>query len=117
MRPGFLDSIVRHNGTYLVQRSSGLLIAGTSTEEAGFERELDEAVIADIERRAGELVPELRSAEVTERWNGFRPGIEGEGPMIARVGDGSVFAAIGHYRNGILLAPETARMVADLVSA
>ncbi len=115
MRPGFLGPIVRNRETYVVQRSSGVVIAGTSTEDAGFERGIDEGVIADIGRRAGELVPELRSAEMVERWNGLRPGIAGEAPLIGRVGDGAVFAAFGHYRNGILLAPETARAIAGQV--
>jgi glycine oxidase len=117
MPAAFLGSILRHESTYLMQRSSGLLIAGTSTEEVGFDRSLDENVTADIERRAADLVPELRSMTPVERWNGFRPGIAGEGPMIERVGEGSVFAAFGHYRNGILLAPETARMIGDLTAS
>jgi len=115
MPPGLLASIVRNHGTYIVQRSSGLVIAGTSTEDAGFDRTLDETVLADIARRAAELVPELREAEIVERWNGLRPQIEGEAPLIARVAEAPVYAAIGHYRNGILLAPETARLVVDLV--
>jgi glycine oxidase len=113
MAPGFLGPTVRRDKTYVMQRASGMVIAGTSTEEVGFDRTLDEAVLADIERRAGDLVPELRSLKPVERWNGFRPAISGEGPMIGQIGDGPVFAAFGHYRNGILLAPETARMVLE----
>jgi glycine/D-amino acid oxidase-like deaminating enzyme len=117
MPPGLLASIVRNHGTYLVQRSSGIVIAGTSTEHAGFDRSLDEAVIADIARRAGEMAPELRGVEMVERWNGFRPAIAADAPFIGRVAEGPVYAAIGHYRNGILLAPETARLIANLVAA
>jgi glycine oxidase ThiO len=115
MPPGFLGPIVRHNGTYILQRSSGLLIAGSSSEDAGFERTLDENVIADIERRAAELVPELRDITPVERWNGLRPAVEGERPLIGRIPGTAVFTAFGHYRNGILLAPETARLIAELI--
>jgi glycine oxidase len=115
LAPGAIAGIVRNNGTYILQRSSGMVVAGSSTEEAGFNRALDEPVLADIERRVGALVPQLAGQEVRERWNGFRPGIVGEGPMIGRVPGTSVFTAFGHYRNGILLAPETARRVTDLM--
>lgn len=116
MAPGFLGSIVRGGGgTYVMQRSSGVVIAGSSTEDAGFEREIDEGVVADIARRAEALVPELRGVPIAERWNGLRPGIEGSGPVIGRVPGTAVYTAFGHYRNGILLAPETGRMVAGLV--
>jgi glycine oxidase len=115
MSPGIVGSIVRGGGTYVMQRSSGLVIAGSSTEDAGFDREIDEGIVADIARRAEELVPELRGVPIAERWNGLRPGIAGSGPVIGCVPGTTVYTAFGHYRNGILLAPETARLVAGLI--
>jgi len=115
MSPGVVSSIVRAGGTYVMQRSSGLVIAGSSTEDAGFERAIDEGVVAGIIRRAEALVPELRGVPVAERWNGFRPGVEGSIPVIGRVPGTAIYTAFGHYRNGILLAPETARMLAAMV--
>ena len=115
LAPGFLDRIIRNNGTYIMQRSSGVLIAGSSKEDAGFSRNLDERVIADIVRRAAVLVPTLRGLKPDERWNGLRPGIESDAPHIVRVEGTDVYTAFGHYRNGILLAPETASMVASMV--
>jgi glycine oxidase len=112
-----LGPILRHRQTYLLQRTSGLLIAGTSTEHVGFNRELDGEAIDDIRRRASGLLPELGALQPVERWNGFRPGIEGDLPLIGRVDGTSLWTAYGHYRNGILLAPETARRIADLVTA
>ncbi len=115
--PGLLEPILRHRQTYLAPRSSGLIIAGTSTERVGFDRELDEDVLADIQRRASALLPGLATLQPVERWNGFRPGIQGDEPLIGRVDGTSLWTAFGHYRNGILLAPETARRIADLVTA
>ncbi len=116
MPPGFLGPIVRHNGTYILQRSSGLLIAGSSSEDAGFDRTLDENVIADIERRAAELVPELRDITPVERWNrSASEAVDGRKDLlISRIPGTAVFTAFGHYRNGILLALETARLIAEL---
>lgn len=115
-----LGTILRHDGTYLlqrngVQRSGGALIAGSSTEYVGFDRSIDESIVSDIHARASRLLPALAASVPGARWNGFRPGIAGGDPVIGRVGGTSIWTAYGHYRNGILLAPETARMIAELV--
>lgn len=111
----FLDPILRHQRTYLLQRRSGTIVAGTSTEYVGFDRTIDEAVVSDIHRRASRLLPELSAFTPAERWNGFRPGVEGECPVVGRIEGTSIWTAFGHYRNGILLAPETARTIARSV--
>ena len=106
-----LDSLLRNGHTYLLQRRSGIIVAGSSTEHVGFERDIDEGVIADIHSRACRLLPELATARVADRWNGLRPHIEGEVPAIGRISGTTIWAACGHYRNGILLAPETSRLI------
>lgn len=117
--PGMLPSIVRQGHTYLLQRRNGTIIAGGSTEHAGFDRGIDRAVVADIRRRAEALLPALAAMEPAACWNGLRPAIataDGEpgAPLIGRV-EAKLWAAFGHYRNGILLAPETARLVASQI--
>jgi glycine oxidase len=119
-QPGMLPSIVRHGHTYLLQRGNGTIIAGSSTEHAGFERGIDLEIVAGIRRRAAALLGTLASMEPAACWNGFRPAIataDGEPgpPLIGRV-ESKLWAAFGHYRNGILLAPETARLVAGQMS-
>jgi len=113
---GFLEPILRDRKTYLLQRSSGWLIAGSTTEHAEFDRNIDEDAVEDIRRRAVALLPELGGDPPDERWNGFRPGIEGDAPAIGRVEGTRVWMAFGHYRNGILLAPATADRIAASVS-
>jgi glycine oxidase len=112
---GRLGTILRHENTYLLQRDSGCIIAGSSTEHAGFDRGIDESVVGDIHARASRLLPRLASMSPVERWNGFRPGIEGGIPSIGRVEGTGIWTAFGHYRNGILLAPETARRIEQSV--
>lgn len=109
-----LDSILRHHHTYLLQRSSGIIVAGTTTEHVGFDRSLDESACRDIDSRARRLLPSLPVP--SDRWNGFRPGIDGDAPAIGRIPGTNIWTACGHYRNGILLAPETARMIAELMA-
>ncbi len=112
-----LGTILRHAHTYLVQRETGLLIAGASTEDVGFDRAIDESIVGAIHARASRLLPALSAMLPTDRWIGFRPGIEGDAPAIGRIGDTAIWTAFGHYRNGILLAPETARRIAESVAA
>jgi glycine oxidase len=115
LEPGSLGPILRHGHTYVMQRSSGFTIAGTSSEEVGFNRELDSLIVDEIRARASELFPRLRSATEPTAWLGFRPATEGFEPAIGRVGDTCLWLAYGHYRNGILLAPATAARVAGEV--
>src|ERR1039458_10059476 len=112
LEPGTFGPILRHGHTYVMQRSSGFTIAGTSSEQVGFNRELDPLIVDDIRTRAGELVPRLRSAPEPIAWLGFRPATEDFAPAIGRLEDTCLWLAYGHYRNGILLAPATARRVA-----
>ena len=73
------------------------------------------AAVDNIHLRAARLLPALGSLTVEDYWNGFRPGLAGgaEGPVIGRIPGTSIWTAYGHYRNGILLAPETASIVAE----
>jgi glycine oxidase len=91
-------------------------VLGTTSETAGFDRSLDEGTLAGIQAAVARLVPAVASAPRTEAWAGFRPrladGLPAIGPVPSRPG---LFVATGHYRNGILLAEVTGRLVADAV--
>jgi glycine oxidase len=113
-----VDRMLRHGHTYVVQRRCasgrpGPVIAGGSMETVAFNRSLDEEVCADVHRRAARLVPALADMAPTERWNGLRPSTVTNGPLIGRIPDTRIWTAFGHHRNGILLAPETARIIAE----
>ena len=103
--------ILRHGHTYVLQRAGGLTIAGTTSEEAGFDRSIDPSAVVDIRARAGRLAPGLAAIDPASVWTGFRPGIRADGPALGRVGGSALWLAYGHYRNGILLAPATAARI------
>ena len=116
LAPGLLRPILRHHHTYLLQRSSGFLVAGTTSEEAGFDRNPDPEAAAGIARRATKLLPCLAGLGHPEVWIGFRPGAAH--PVIGRApGAPNLWLSYGHYRNGILLAPANARRLAAAVTA
>ena len=118
LEPGALGPVRRHGETYVLQRSNGYLIAGSNEQDIGFDRTVDVAVCDDIHRRAAQLFAPLEHATPVNRWIGFRPrSVEGDAPHIGRIAGTNVWLAYGHYRNGILLTPVTARRIAEDVIA
>jgi glycine oxidase len=111
MEPGLLPTILSNHETYLLQRESGTLVAGSSMENVGFERSVDTAIVEEIQRRAVRLLPALAGRQPSDSWNGMRPATEQGRPVVGRVGDTPVWTAYGHFRNGILLAPDTAETI------
>ncbi len=111
---GSLTSILRDGHTYVFQRQNGRVIAGSTEQRIGFDRSTDSALISDLRQRAQTLWPPLRGLPFDDSWFGFRPAAADGFPVLQRINSRCV-AAYGHYRNGILLAPWTARWVADEV--
>ena len=100
---------------YLVPKPRGFLWAGATVEDAGFRKRTTARGIAGLRAMATGYVPALRSAEVASAWAGLRPGSPDGLPVIGRVpGKDNTYVATGHFRNGILLAPITGALVADL---
>ncbi len=98
-------------GGYLVPRVDGRTLVGATVEEVGYARGVTLAGLRHLGDVATGMLPGLADATVLETWSGFRPGTPDGLPLVGDV-DG-VFVASGHFRNGILLAPLTARWVAD----
>lgn len=109
--------ILRQGHTYILERSNGVAIAGSTTERVGYLREPDPAQLDDIEGRARDLMPGLSGRPRTDTWIGFRPGTASGEPQLRGVADAPVYLAYGHYRNGILMAPATAEWIARAISA
>ncbi len=101
---------------YLVPKPRGYLWVGATVEDVGFRKKTTERGLAGLQRMAADLVPRLRRASVSSSWAGLRPGSPDGMPVIGRFpGKKNVFLATGHFRNGVLLAPVTGALVADLV--
>ena len=101
---------------YLVPRADGCLLVGATVEDVGFDESTTIAGLSGLMRAAIELVPALGDAALVEVRAGLRPVTRDELPVIgARAAEPGLFYAAGHYRNGALLAPITARIVADAV--
>jgi glycine oxidase len=101
---------------YLIPRNDGRLLAGSTTEEAGFEKLVTPEGVSAIKSMAVEIAPALKPLPVVDSWAGFRPrakdGLPVLGPTKQLAG---LFYATGHYRNGILLAPITGQLIAEAI--
>ena len=111
-----LRQVISHAEGYAVTRADGMTLAGTTVEDVGFDARPTAAVVARLLEDAARLAPRLADATVVEAWAGLRPGTPDGLPMIGRLGDWrGVSIAAGHFRNGILLAPITGELIADLL--
>lgn len=111
-----LHHIVEAPGVYLVPRSGGRVLVGATLEDNGFTPGLDQNVLESLHRRALDLVPGLGAASVVESWAGFRPCAEDELPILGPSACPAYWIAAGHYRDGILLAPLTAKILAKAMT-
>ena len=109
------NTILRHGHLYLLQRANGFFIAGASVEKAGFDRSIDSKAAQALEKAAAFVMPHLSETSPTEVWNGFRPA--SDQLHLGAWQASPVYLAYGHYRNGILLAPVTAKRLASQISA
>ena len=110
-----LDHVVWGPEIYLVPRSDGRLLIGATVEEMGFDASLTAGGMMDLLREAWEVLPGIYDLPVIESWVGFRPASRDDAPILGPTAMAGLIMATGHHRNGILLAPITARTIADTV--
>lgn len=102
---------------YIIPRLGGYLIAGSTSERAGYDKRVTAGGLSAIIAHATEIIPAAKSLPVVETWAGLRPfagdgrPILGADPQVA-----GLYYSTGHYRNGILLAPISARAISDLIT-
>jgi len=116
-----LHLVVRTPDIYIVPRTSGphagRAIIGATIEDAGFDKTLHPSDIAHLRSLAVALLPPLADAPQLEAWAGLRPATPDGLPLLGALPtEPNHFIATGHYRDGILLAPATAHVMAQLLS-
>jgi glycine oxidase len=111
-----LKHVVRSPDVYLIPRSDGRLLIGATVEEAGFDKRTDAATIKRLHQSALALVPKLADSRILEDWAGLRPGTPDGLPILGATATPGYYVATGHFRDGILLAPITAKIMAEVVN-
>ena len=114
-KAGLIRCVVRAPDLYLVPRSSGKILVGATVEDAGFDKSVEPETVNKLHRDAIALVPELSIADMIESWAGLRPGTPDDLPIMGETETPGIMISSGHFRNGILLAPAAAKIMADLI--
>jgi thiazole synthase len=110
-----LSRILYGQDVYIVPRRDRQIIIGATSEDVGFTPHNTPLGIQTLLQRAIKLYPQLQHYPIQEMWWGFRPGTPDELPILGTSFCKNLTFATGHYRNGILLAPITAKLIAELV--
>jgi glycine oxidase len=104
--------VIHTRDVYIAPKARWVLVGATS-ERGRSDTEVDAHAVAQMKAQAAALAATLAAAPEVTAWAGVRPGTPDDAPMVGETAIPGVYAALGHYRNGILLAPVTAEMVAD----
>jgi glycine oxidase len=112
-----LRTVVSSLVGYTLTKPDGATYVGTTVEEAGYDARPTAAGIAGLLANAPRLIPRLADATFISAWAGLRPGTSDGLPILGRLpGWQGVTIAAGHFRDGILLAPITGELIADLLA-
>lgn len=112
----FLPSMVLAKGRYAIPRRDGHILIGSTLEYAGFDKTPTDNALESLKASAEELLPALKDAEVVGHWAGLRPGSPEGIPFIGEVpSHPGLWLNCGHFRNGLVLAPASCQLLADLM--
>lgn len=114
--PGFARRLLTMGNHYIVPRGDDVLLVGATHEKAGFEKAITDEGRASLKDFAEKLLPELSRQPIVQQWAGLRPGLKGRHPLIGEVhGLSGLYVNVGHYRNGLTLAPASAELLVDSI--
>jgi glycine oxidase len=111
-----LENIMYEDGFYLIPREDGVLIGGSTLEKVGFNSQDNIENINALKRKAESIIPELKSVEIAKSWHGFRPGTADNIPIIQQHKNyKNLFLNFGHHRYGIVMAPQSAKIITSII--
>jgi glycine oxidase len=112
--PGLVQRVVLREGRYVIPRADGRILAGSTLEETGFDKSTSQEARESLRQSALKIIPALADCEVEHHWAGLRPGSPDGVPFIGPVpGVSNLSVNAGHYRNGLVLAPASTRLLVD----
>jgi len=113
--PDFLVRMIKTPDVYMAPKSDGRLVIGATVEEMGFNRDLTAGAMYELLKGAWRAVPSVYELPIDEMWCGFRPGSRDNAPILGETEVPGFYVATGHYRNGIVNTPVTAKYLAGLI--
>lgn len=115
-RAPLLEHVVHSAHCYIVPRRDGRLLIGSTMEDVGYERRVTAEALLRLLTAARQVLPAIEQCTFVEAWAGFRPDTPDHLPILGEAEPGLLIAT-GHFRNGILLAPITARLIVELITS
>ena len=111
-----VNTMILKDNYYIIPRRDGHILIGSTLEEVGFDKSMTPIARAELLAAASSIIPDLARCSIERQWAGLRPGSPDGVPFIGQhPGISGLYVCSGHYRNGIVLAPGSARLVADLM--
>ena len=111
----FLTHMIKTPDVYMAPKSDGRLVVGATVEEMGFNRDITAGAIYELLRGAWRAVPSVYELPLQETWCGFRPGSRDNAPILGETDVEGFYVATGHFRNGIINTPVTAKFMSELI--
>jgi len=111
-----IHHVVRTPEIYIIPRSDGRTLLGATVEDAAFDKRVDPPTIQRLYQAGVRVAPVLSTTRIHDAWAGLRPGSPDNLPILGETAILGYFAATGHYRDGIMLAPGTAHAMAQLIA-
>jgi len=115
-KPGLVNRVVLKGGRYVIPRNDGRVLVGSTLERIGFEKRTTQEAAECLHRTALSIIPKLADYPVEHHWSGLRPGSPEGIPFIGKVPSvENLYINAGQYRNGLVLAPASTRLLADIL--
>lgn len=116
-RPGVVQHLLLTDNVYLIPRRDGRVLTGSTLEYVGYDKMPTEQAADMLHKNALQLVPALEKFPIEMQWTGLRPGSKNKGiPYVSEVSSMSgLYVNAGHFRNGVVLAPASAKLIADII--
>ncbi len=115
-RPGELKRILLREGRYVIPRRDGRVLVGSTVEDVGFDKGVTEEACKELYAAALQLAPSLSKGVIEHQWAGLRPGTPRSVPFVGVCPQiEGLWVNTGHFRNGLVLAPASARILVDML--
>jgi glycine oxidase len=114
--PGLLNHIMYKKGHYLIPRKDGLILAGSTLENVGYNKQITHSARDSLWQNSLSILPELSDYAITHQWAGLRPGSPKNIPTIGPHPDiKGLYLNCGHFRYGIAMAPKSAQIISEWI--
>ena len=111
----WVKPILMEGDYYLIPRNDGRILAGSTVERVGFDKSTTQQAFDALRHAAVHMLPQLEHVSVEIHWAGLRPSSPDGVPTIAEHPEiEGLYVNAGHYRNGLVMAPASARLMAEL---